>query len=91
MESLNAANSSIQTLAENLDCQVDGKAPIAFCTNSDGQQVTISEVRRVFLSSLDAEKKTTEKRIEVRMEKGGAQSHFDSFNAASCGVRGGGN
>jgi hypothetical protein len=89
VSSLNSRDIDVQNLATNLSCRLDDKAPMAFCTNPDGNVVFIKERREVFFDSLEPDdKKKTTKHIDISYDMNGVQKTL-SFALSHCQTFGG--
>jgi hypothetical protein len=66
VESIDSPNVEIEKMAQNLDCRIDEKSPIAFCKSNESQEVvSISDVRETRFNSLKEDEKKQSQRFSV--------------------------
>jgi hypothetical protein len=87
--SLNSPELKIETWAQNLKCRLDEKSPVAFCQTPENIVVNLSEHRNVFFESLEADKKTTIKSIDISLLAHGIKQKSLNFSTSHCQVYGG--
>jgi hypothetical protein len=87
--SLNSSDLKIENWGKDFKCRIDEKTPLAYCADSAGNVLFVKERREVFLESLDAEKKTTIKNIDISLFTNGDMQKTLSFIASHCQILGG--
>lgn len=84
---LNASGQN-ETWAQDLECRIDDKAPVAFCQNKD-REITamIKDVRESLYDSLDSSaKKKSVRRIDISVVEGNITKQVAHFAANQCHV-----
>lgn len=84
--SLSSPDVTIENWGEKLNCRLDEKLPLAFCSDQQGQIVTqIKERREVYYDSLEEDaKKKTNRYTDISVNENGVEKKAISFAASHC-------